>query len=347
MRLPPGTPAAILLLDVDQLQSVNARRGVAAGDALLGELHEMLRSHVRPDDIVERRSGGTYALGLPLTRRLDALLVAERLRTAIARRVVPADERVTVSAGVASIPDDGTTIEQVEKKARQALLWAKAHGRNLCAVASDVVEEDGDRDPADVLAHLHAVVASIDALHLHTRDHSENVAAYAVALGRALGLDEEHVMRVRRAAFLHDIGKIAVDDAILSKPAALTREEFAQIEIHPVVGARMLHHAGLEEEAVWVRHHHERIDGKGYPDRKSGDDVPFEARIIFVADAFEAMTSDRPYRQGMPPREAAEEIRRNAGTQFDGLVVEAFTRLLDDGNLEVLALRDAPDAVAR
>lgn len=345
--MPAGTPVAIVLLDVDELQAVNARRGIAAGDVLLDELDRLLRSHIRPDDVLERRDGGTYALVLPSTRRLDGLLVAERLRTAIARRAVPGDERVTVSAGVAAIPEDGSTLEQVEDRAEQALQWAKAHGRNVCAVASEVIEKHADQDPADILAHLHAVVASIDALHLHTRDHSENVAAYAVALGQALGLDEQHVMRVRRAAFLHDIGKIAVDEAILSKPAALTAAEFTQIEIHPVVGARMLHTAGLEDEAVWIRHHHERVDGRGYPDGKAGDLIPFEARIIFVADAFEAMTSDRPYRQGMPVREAGQEIRRHAGTQFDATVVDVFLRLLDGGSLDVLALRDAPDAAAR
>lgn len=347
MPVPSGAPVAIVLLDVDDLQSHNARRGVAAVDALLTELEVLLRSHVRPDDYLEHLAGGTYQLTLPRTRRLDGLLVAERLRTAVARQDVPEDERVTVSAGVAAIPDDGTTTAQVAHQARAALQWAKAHGRNLCAVASEVIAKSADQDSADVLAHLHAVVASIDALHLHTRDHSENVAAYAVALGQALGLDEEHVMRIRRAAFLHDIGKIAVDDTILSKPGSLTAEEFAQIEIHPVVGARMLHHAGLEDEAVWIRHHHERIDGAGYPDGKAGEAIPFEARIIFVADAFEAMTSDRPYRQGIPTQAAAQEIRRHAGTQFDATVAEVFMQLLDGGNLEVLALRGARGAGGR
>lgn len=334
-------PTALVLLDVDRLGTVNQEHGTAAGDDLLDVLEELLRSLVRPHDTLLRLQGGTFGLVLPGARRLDGLLVAERLRTVVARRTLLDGRRVTLSAGVAAIPDDGRTRPEVEQHARRALRWAKDHGRNLCAVASEATVAASDQDPGDILAHLYAVVESIDAQHLHTRDHSENVARYAVAIGQALGLDEAHVMRIRRAAFLHDIGKIAIDDAILSKPDKLTDEEFKQILVHPVVGARMLHHAGLVEEAVWVRHHHERVDGRGYPDGLLGEVVPIEARIIFVADSLEAMTSDRPYRRGMPVRAAMEELHRCAGSQFDARIVEVTTALLAGGRLEVLALRDA------
>jgi len=335
----PALPAALVVIDVDALGEVNADHGQDVGDALLDHLEELLRSLVRPHDTVLRLDGGTFGLVLPGARRLDGLLVAERLRTNVARRRIIDGRRVTLSAGVAAIPDDGRTRAEVEARARRALRWAKGQGRNLCAVASEASSDPSDQEPDDVLAHLHAVVQSIDAQHLHTCDHSENVAAYAVALGQELGLDEAHLMRIRRAAFLHDIGKIAVDDAILSKPDGLTDEEFGQIQVHPVVGARMLHHAGLVQEAVWVRHHHERVDGCGYPDGLVADAIPFEARILFVADAFEAMTSDRPYRRGMSVRAALEELHRCCGTQFDQRVVEAMTRLLASGRFEVLALR--------
>lgn len=333
-------PVALVLLDVDRLQSVNAEHGPAAGDELLDRLEELLRSLVRPHDTLLRIGGGTFGLALPGARRLDGLLVAERLRTVVARRPLLDGRRVTLSAGVAAVPDDGRTREEIERHARRALRWAKEHGRNLCAVAGEAVAPELDEGTGDILAHLFAVVESIDAQHLHTRDHSESVARYAVAVGQELGLDEPHVMRIRRAAFLHDIGKIAIDDTILSKPDRLTDAEFEQIKVHPVVGARMLHHAGLVEEAVWIRHHHERVDGRGYPDGLAGESIPVEARIIFVADSLEAMTSDRPYRRGMPVAAALEELRRCAGTQFDPAVVDAVVRLLDDGRLEVLGLRE-------
>ena len=144
---------------------------------------------------------------------------------------------------------------------------------------------------------------------------------------------------LRRAALLHDIGKVAVRAEVLDKPARLTDEEFDEIKLHSNVGAAMLHHAGLLEESSWVRHHHERLDGAGYPDGLAGEAIPLEARILFVADSFEAMTSDRPYRAGMTVEAALDELRRCAGTQFEPRLVELFSALVERGEVEVLALR--------
>jgi HD-GYP domain-containing protein (c-di-GMP phosphodiesterase class II) len=184
----------------------------------------------------------------------------------------------------------------------------------------------------------------IDTQHLQTRDHSENVAAYAVALGRALGLDSDHIVRLRQAAHFHDIGKVAVSSAILNKPAELTAEEMAEMRLHPTVGATMLMHAGLHDEAHWIRCHHECVDGSGYPNGLRGDEIPLESRIILVADAFEAMTSDRPYSDGIPVEAALAELRACAGTQFDPDVAEAMVGLVEGRELAVLALKNAhPD----
>ena len=191
-----------------------------------------------------------------------------------------------------------------------------------------------------MLAHLHALVSAIDAEHLKTRDHSENVAAYAAAIGQRLRLAPDQLARLRRAALLHDIGKIAVRASVLEKPAKLSGEEFAEMKLHPIVGAEMLRHSGFAAEAAWVRAHHERIDGRGYPDGVDGSAIPLEARIIFVADSFEAMTSDRPYRAGMPIADAVAELRRCAGTQFDERVVGVLCDLLANDELPVLALRE-------
>jgi putative nucleotidyltransferase with HDIG domain len=245
-----------------------------------------------------------------------------------------------VSGGVASCPHDAVERNDLHRRADAALYWAKRNGKNLCAVASEVADTAaGTREREGLLAHLYALVAGIDAQNLHTRDHSENVAAYAVALGQALGLDPQHVVRLRRAALLHDVGKVAIPRAILEKPHNLTDAEFEHMKLHAPIGAAMLAHAGLREEAEWVRHHHERLDGRGYPDGIAGDDIPLEARIIFVADSFEAMTSDRPYRGGMSVEEAVAELRRCKGGQFEPHIVETLARLVDEGSLTILCLR--------
>jgi diguanylate cyclase (GGDEF)-like protein/putative nucleotidyltransferase with HDIG domain len=342
-----GSIASVAFFDVDDFKAINDKHGHAAGDDVLRRIGEIVERVIRPVDSFARIGGEEFALLMPETQQLDALLVAERVRTAISRAEILAGRRVTVSGGVATCPQDGTAREELEHRADAALYWAKRHGKDLCAVASEVVVEENGTEYEGVLAHLYALVATIDAQHLQTRDHSENVAAYAMALGQALGLDRDRIVQLRRAALLHDVGKVAVSQATLTKPSSLDDAERAEIELHSGVGATMLLHAGLTEEALWVRHHHERIDGEGYPDRLAGDDIPFEARIIFVADAFEAMTSDRPYRAGMGVDEALGELHRCAGTQFEPRIVDALERLIAEGQITVLALRssETSDAV--
>ena len=341
-----GSTASLVLFDVDDFKRINDTLGHAAGDDVLRRLAGIVEDLIRPVDSFARIGGEEFALLLPETSQLDALLVAERVRIAISRQSVLEDRRVTVSGGVATVPQDARTVDEVERAADQALYWAKRNGKDLCAVASEVVvvEDDGERDA--MIAHLYALVAGIDAQSLHTRDHSDNVAAYAVAIGQALGMDRERIVRLRRAALLHDLGKIAVAASILEKPGPLTPDEFEQMSVHPAVGSTMLRHAGLIEEAAWVRHHHERVDGAGYPDGLAGHDIPWEARIIFVADAFEAMTSDRPYRAGRDVEEAVEELRRCSGTQFEPEIVDALCDLITHGELAVLALRGVIDSLA-
>jgi len=199
------------------------------------------------------------------------------------------------------------------------------------------------------LEALHSLVASVDATDLHHHDHSDNVARYAVALGRALGLDAERLAKLQRAAFLHDVGKAGIDPAILSKPGALDAAELHVIRTHPATGAAMLATAGLHEESRWVRSHHERADGHGYPDGLVGAEIPLEARIIMVVDSFEAMTSDRPYRRGVSVEIALAELRYGSGAQFDPDVAGAFRRLVGSGALNVQAVRSTgpPLAAAR
>lgn len=175
---------------------------------------------------------------------------------------------------------------------------------------------------------LRAFVQAIDAKDRYTGEHSTRVAEFAEAIARELGLPAADVERVRRSALLHDVGKIGVPEHILQKPGRLTPEEFRIIQQHPVQSAQII--SWVDEFRAYiggVRHHHERLDGMGYPDGLKGAEIPLDARIIAVADAFEAMTSDRAYREALPEEEALRRLREGAGTQFCPDVVAAFERV--------------------
>lgn len=182
-----------------------------------------------------------------------------------------------------------------------------------------------DRNLVDTIAGFVNVIESKD--H-YLKGHSARVALYAAALATTLGLPAEQTQVVYRGAMLHDLGKLSIMDAILRKPARLTGEEFAVIKAHPVIGAQILEPVRfLSRETGAVRHHHERFDGGGYPDGLQGEDIPYVARVVTVADVFDAITSDRPYRTALPVEEGRQEILHGRGSHFDPNVVDAFMRI--------------------
>ena len=188
--------------------------------------------------------------------------------------------------------------------------------------------------------HLETIIGLAEALETrdaYTRHHGDRAVEYAAALAKELGLTAEQADRLQYAIILHDIGKIGVPDAVLNKPGKLTDEEYALMKTHPVKGANILSKIRfLDRIAPVIRHHHERWDGKGYPDGLVGEDVPIESRIVAILDSYDAMTSDRVYRKAPGKEYAINELRRCSGTQYDPRVVEAF--------LKVLACSDAEPA---
>jgi HD-GYP domain-containing protein (c-di-GMP phosphodiesterase class II) len=187
------------------------------------------------------------------------------------------------------------------------------------------------------LAAVMLLAETLDLRDAGTARHSRTVGAYARHTALALDLTPERVERIQAAGVLHDLGKLGIADAILHKPGKLDDAEWREIQRHPEIGARILEHAGLGDIAGWVRAHHERVDGRGYPIGLAADEIPLEARILAVADAYEAMTADRPYRTAMPTAEAREEILRCAGGQFDPEVAEAFLAALDASEADLVA----------
>ncbi|KAF2959035.1 hypothetical protein AS159_02360 [Thermotoga sp. Ku-13t] len=182
--------------------------------------------------------------------------------------------------------------------------------------------------------------AFLQALEFHERytvKHSETVRDYAVKMARKLGLSERETQLIACAALVHDLGKLAVPSSILNKPAKLSKEELVLVRQHPVVAANILQRIkGLEEVARIVRHHHERWDGNGYPDGLLGEEIPIGSRIISIADAFEAMTSDRPYRKALSIEKAVSELLDNVAKQFDPDLVKIFLEILAEEGVIVL-----------
>jgi HD-GYP domain-containing protein (c-di-GMP phosphodiesterase class II) len=184
---------------------------------------------------------------------------------------------------------------------------------------------------SNYLEAIETLAVALEAKDSYTRGHSNMVTAYAVAMARKMGLDTQMIQAVEIGSMMHDIGKIGVPDEILKKPADLTPEEFEIVKRHPVIGEEILkpmQHPLFDIPRQIVRWHHERLDGKGYPDGLVGDEIPYAARITFVADSYDAMTSERPYRPGLPTERAFAELRRNAGTQFEPEIVEVLCGLL-------------------
>ncbi len=339
-----GHTLAVIMIDVDGFGLINNTHGHQAGDVTLVAVARCLRAQTRQGDVVARYGGDEFALILPETDMDDALNLAERIREELACLTMahgPRAIHVTASVGVAAMPEHATTREGLIGAADSASYAAKRAGGDRVRQA-----EDGalSRDPVALAAQLddanlatvEALAAMVDAKDAYTRGHSGRVAAYAAAIAIALGLSEGDVARIHQAGVLHDVGEIGVPDAILLKPAGLTTEEFAVIKEHPVIGERILRGLPfLQEILPAVRHHHERWDGRGYPDGLAGDAIPPDAAILAVADSFDAMTSSRTYRMALPTSEAIRRVREGAGAQYDPRLVAAFDRALADGTLIV------------
>jgi len=319
---------SLCFLDIDDFKRINDQFGHPAGDRVLSQVAGRLRQGGESF----RLGGDEFAVLLPAVDDRTALAIAE----SIVERIGDADlgdiGAITVSAGVATFPQHGRERDSLIRLADGALYWAKEHGKNQVRLArSDVVELSEFRkvaDGADRAARFRAAASlarAVDSRDAYTGSHSERVAVLAAAIAEQLGLPPEEVELTRLAASLHDLGKLAIPEEILRKPSELSSAEWLVIQRHPQIGYRMLESLGVDPIAEWVLHHHERWDGDGYPDGLAGELIPLGARIIFVADAFDAMTSDRLYRSAPITRAAAiAEVERCSGAQFDPDVVRAF-----------------------
>ncbi len=326
-------PFTLCMIDVDDFKRINDLYGHPVGDRVLASVGRRLRQNGE----AFRLGGDEFALLLPGVTADEALSAAASVLARIGSLELADVGSVTASAGVAGFPHQAFDRDELIRLADSALYWAKEHGKNRVHVyRPDVVELAELRRLAhgpDRAARFRAAASlakAVDARDTYTGSHSTRVAELSAWIAHRLGVDREHIELTRLAGSLHDLGKLAIPEEILRKPGPLTDPERLVLQRHPEIGHRMLESLGVDPVAEWVLHHHERWDGTGYPERLRGDEIPLGARIIFVADAYDAMTSDRAYRGRLTPREAIEELERCSGTQFDPDIVAAFARELVD-----------------
>src|SRR5215212_8753139 len=326
-------PLSVVVGDIDAFRQVNEQHGHAAGDAALQAVAVDMLKWKRRIDVAARVGGEEFALLLPETDERGAFIVAERLRRATHRSFAEATAGVKFSFGVATAPGHGGDAVGLLRAADQAIAAAKDLGGDRTVVYSDEVAralDEGTQAGTELqLATVIALAEALDIRDTGTGEHSHAVARYSEMMARELGLDEERVERVRLAGVLHDIGKIGISDRVLTKPGPLDPTEWQEMYTHPEIGARLLSRPEFADLREWILAHHERPDGLGYPRAVGADEIPLEARILAVADAYEAMTADRVYRAALGEDAARAELEAGAGTQFDADVVAALVRALD------------------
>lgn len=327
----------MIMIDLDNFKKFNDNYGHKAGDLLLSKTSEIFMNETREKDIVCRYGGDEFAILLPDANSEGILSVIERIRKSFSKMAGLEEyfsllDKVTLSAGYSIYPALAKNKDDLIMQADSALYQAKNMGRNNVQLYRDIFEDikyffDSDEQ---LFGGLRALLGTVSAKDKYTLGHSERVMDYAVMIGRAMGLGGERIRLLKIAALLHDIGKVEIPESVLNKSEPLSEDDLKLLQKHPSYSADILEPlSGIDQLIDSIKHHHERFDGTGYPSRIKGNDIPLEARILCVADSFDAMLSDRPYRKGMKFDEVIEELQKNAGTQFDPYAVQAFLSTLN------------------
>jgi diguanylate cyclase (GGDEF)-like protein len=360
---------SVAFVDIDHFKAVNDTYGHAAGDTVLRGVAQTIKDHVRESDVVGRYGGEEFMLLLAETGVEEGAVLTEKLRLLVARQrftvAADTDVAITISIGIAGGSGGTLRTDTLVRDADAAMYSAKSLGRNQTYIFAE--PDDNARVPRAPIspagralaveigrsardaatASLTSVIAPLP----HYRGQpSALIASIVTVMARSLDLPENEVDRIRVAALLHDVGKVAVPQDILDKPAPLTSTEWRTVVQHPRIGQVILEQAAALKEAVpIILHHHERYSGHGYPFGLRGNDIPLGARIVSIADAYDAMTHDRPYKRAISHEDAVAELRRHAGTQFDPEMVTLFCDLFGSSapapDPSILAITHPPAAL--
>ncbi|HEX5148272.1 MAG TPA: diguanylate cyclase [Candidatus Limnocylindrales bacterium] len=364
-------PLSVAFVDLDHFKAINDTHGHQVGDDVLRGVASLFQRNLRQTDVVGRYGGEEFMVVLPETGPEAAAEVAEKLRLLVQRlRFAAADGQtvgVTISIGIAGGQGRSLRAESLVRDADQAMYSAKSLGRNQTYVFAEP-NDDARVPSAPISAAGRACAQEVAAVARQAAESALSdiiaplphyrgkpsvlIATIGVAMATDLGLPPNEIERIRIAALLHDIGKIAVPPQILEKPSALSTSEWDFVKQHPRIGQVILDEAGgLLEAGKIILHHHERFGGHGYPHGLRGRDIPLGSRIVSIADAYDAMIQDRPYKRAVDHGDAVAELHRFAGTQFDPELVDLFTRLFAQrppvANLALLGRPGARTARAR
>lgn len=360
-------PLSLITLDIDFFKAVNDAGGHATGDKLLKLISKAITKASRRADLPGRQGGDEFSVLLPETTVDQAKAVASRIQKIVSSKptnVNGLELNVTLSIGIADL-NCGAIHNQDDlfNLADKALYKAKERGRNCIVLASEISQTATDQQNSEpkkgmlqkklaglntqfkdlFLVAIGEIVDMLEQRDRHMADHARKVKYYSRLIGKEMGLPDRLVQRIEIAAMLHDIGMMLLPDTILLSPGNLNEEQKAQMRMHPLLSVQMMQGMEfLEQEIPAVRYHHERFDGKGYPDGLAGPAIPLTARILSIADCFDAITSPRAYRDAMDPKTAVTELQKGAGSQFDPAVITALTsvwnklgeRIIDIPNLQ-------------
>ena len=349
-------PLSVIMLDIDYFKSVNDVYGHQYGDIILKEFAGCLTDFSRANDIVVRYGGEEFLLLLSDISKEGAVMLGNRLLRTLNKNIFdPEGKRIKikVSLGLSSFPEDGADTETgLLNLADQALQAAKEMGGNRISTSrgfgkgnlESIVNKGGkpgvyrlkgklskmtDRGNQTLLESVNAFARTMEAKDYYTSSHSESMVSIVTEIGRKLEFPDMEIENLTQAVILHDLGKIGVPDRILHKKGKLTAKEYEKIKKHPQIGAEIIRSIHFLSDVVpMVLCHHERFDGLGYSSGLRGEEIPLGARIISVADVYQALTSDRPYRKAYAKKDALNIIKKGSGTQFDPKIVKVFLSIM-------------------
>lgn len=307
LNIERNLPISVVMADVNGLKLINDAFGHAAGDRLLITTAKIIKKECRADEIIARLGGDEFVILLPKTNSEEAEKVIKRIKAASSGIRLQSME-LSISFGWETKNSAAQDINEILKNAEDNMYRDK------------LFESPSVRGKT-----IQAIIKSLHEKNKREEQHSQRVSYLCETIGIAMGRSESEVNELKTVGLLHDIGKIAIDDKILNKPGQLTVEEWNEIKRHPEIGYRILSSVNdMAELAEFVLAHHERWDGKGYPKGLKGEEIPLQARIMTVADAYDAMTSERTYRKPLAEETVIEELRKNAGKQFDPEIARVF-----------------------